>query len=140
MAAGQIYKGRKLRISVNGKTIYHATECSLTIDSNTEDIATKDTDGNVVVPDGYNWSLNTNALVADKETASTQSDFMDVLDLQLQSTEVTIQFTTGETGDFLLSGKAYVTNASITASVGSAVSGSFTFTGNGNLTKSTVSE
>lgn len=135
-----IYKGRKVRISIGGKVIYHATECTVNIDSNTEDLATKDTQGNVVSPDGYSWNASTNALVAELPTGmtSTHSKFMDILDLQLNSTEVDFEFTRGDEDDFVLSGKAYVTAASITASVGSAVSGSFTFTGNGDLSKTVV--
>lgn len=136
----KIYKGRKVRISVGGKVIYHATECTVSVDSKTEVIATKDTQGDVVVPDGYSWTASTNALVAEVPTAmaTTHLKAMEVLNLQLNDTEVDFEFTTGEEDDFVLSGKAYITSASVTATVGTAVSGSFTFTGNGDLTLSVV--
>lgn len=135
-----MFQGKKVRISLAGKVIYHATECTINIDSQTESIATKDTDGNISLPDGYSWTASTNALVAvvSSGSAATHTGAIDVVALQLAQSEVDFEFTTGETGDFVFSGKAYVTSSSITATVGSTVKGSFTFTGNGNLTKSVV--
>lgn len=140
MAAGQIYKGKNVRFSFNGKTLYHATSCSMSISTSLESIATKDTNGTVSVPSNYEWSISTNALVAEKPASSTaHSDFMDVVSLQLAGTEIDVEFTTGETGDFLFSGKVYVESSSINAEVGSSVNGDFSFKGNGDLTKSVVS-
>lgn len=139
MAAGQIYKGKNVRFSFNGKTLYHATSCSMSISTTLESIATKDTNGTVSVPSNYEWSITTNALVADKPASPvTHSDFMDIVSLQLAGTEIDVEFTTGETGDFLLSGKVYVESSSINAEVGSSVNGDFSFKGNGDLTKSVV--
>lgn len=139
--AEKIYKGRKVRISVNNKVIYHATECSVNVSTDVEELATKDTTGKVVVPDGHSWTASCNALVAEPDSgdASAKSKFMDILTLQLANTEVTFEFTTGEVGDFVMSGKAFVTSADVTSAVGAAVSGSFSFTGNGSLTLSVVS-
>jgi len=135
MAAGQIYKGKNVRFSFNGKSLYHATSCKLSISTKLEEIATKDTDGTVSTPSNYAWSISTEALVADKPVASTQSDFMDVVDLQLAGTEIDVEFTDSETGSFILSGKVYVESSDINAEVGNSVTGSFSFKGNGNLVK-----
>lgn len=138
MAAGQIYKGKNLRFSFEDKTLFHATTCSLSVSTTLESIATKDTSGTLSVPGNYEWSLSTSALVADKPTSSTQTDFMDLLALQLAGTEIDVEFTTGESGDFVLSGKVYIESSSITAETGNSVSGDFSFKGNGDLTKSIV--
>ena len=135
MAVGQIYKGKNVRFSFNGATLYHATSCKLSVSTKLEEIATKDTDGTVSTPSNYAWSISTEALVADKPGASTQSDFMDILSLQLAGTEIDIEFSTGVTGDFILSGKVYCESLDINAEVGNSVTGSFSFKGNGNLTK-----
>ncbi|KQS45913.1 hypothetical protein ASG38_14990 [Flavobacterium sp. Leaf359] len=140
MAAGQIYKGKNVRFRFEGKTLYHATSCAVSVTTTLEGIATKDTDGTVSTPSNYEWSITTNALVADKPASSTtQSDFMDILSLQLAGTEIDIEFTTDTAGDFVLSGKVYVESCNITAEVGNSVSGDFSFKGNGNLTKGIVS-
>jgi hypothetical protein len=135
MAAGQIYKGKNVRFSFNGKSLYHATSCKLSISTKLEEIATKDTDGTVSTPSNYAWSISTEALVADKPIASTQSDFMDIVDLQLAGTEIDIEFTDSATGSFILAGKVFVESSDINAEVGNSLTGSFSFKGNGNLVK-----
>lgn len=139
MAAGQIYKGKNVRFSFEDKTLFHATTCSVSISTTMESVATKDTDGTVSVPGNYEWSLTTSALVADKPAGSSQTDFMEMLALHLAGTEIDVEFTTGETGDFVLSGKVFIESTSITAETGNSVSGDFSFKGNGNLTKLLVS-
>lgn len=139
MAAGQIYKGKEVRFKFDDKTLYHATSCALSITTSLEGIATKDTDGTVSVPSNYEWSITTNALVADKPASSTtQSDFMDILALQLAGTPIDVEFTDGASGSWVLSGQVYVESANITAEVGNSVSGDFSFKGNGDLTKALV--
>lgn len=139
MAQGQIYKGKNVRFRFDGKTLYHATSCALSITTTLEGIATKDTNGTVSTPSNYEWSITTNALVADKPTASTtQSDFMDIVSLQLAGTPIEIEFTTDVAGDFILSGTVYIESANITAEVGNSVSGDFSMKGSGDLTKAVV--
>lgn len=138
MAAGQIYKGKNVRLSYNGKTLYHATSCKLSISTKLEEIATKDTAGTVSTPSNYAWNVSAESLVANKPAASTQLDFMDIVSLQLAGTEIDITFTDGASGNFILSGKVYVESSDINAEVGNSVTGSFSFKGNGNLTKALV--
>lgn len=138
MAAGQIYKGKNVRFSFQGKTLYHATSCKLSISTALEDIATKDTDGTVSVPSNYSWSLSTDSLVADKPVVSTQASFMDIIDYQLAGTEIDVEFTDGVVGSFKYAGKVFVESSDMTADVGSSMTGSASFKGNGNLTKSVV--
>jgi len=138
MAAGQIYRGKNVRFSFEGKTLFHATSCALSVSTTLESIATKDTNGTKSVPGNYDWSITTSALVADKPTSSTQTDFMELLSMQLAGTAIDIEFTTGETGDFLLSGTVYIESSNITAEVGNSVSGDFSFKGDGDLTKGLV--
>lgn len=140
MAAGEIYNGKAVRFTLDGKVLFHATSCKLSISTNLEAVATKDTDGEVSTPGNHTWSMTTDCLVADKPTGSTtQSGFMDIVGLMLAKTPIDVEFSTQETGDFILSGQVFVENADIDASVNQSVSGSFSFKGNKNLTKSTVS-
>lgn len=138
MSAGKFYKGKKVRISLDGKTLYHATSCKVDISAKLEEITSKDTEGDVSVADGYSWSASTEVLVADKPLDSTQAEAMDLVDYVLTGEELDFEFTTSETGDFLLKGKVFVSQVSIDASTGSAVKGSFSFVGQGNLDKEAV--
>lgn len=131
---GKIYKGKNLRISVGDKLLYHATSCSLSITTEIESIATKDTNGNVKTPGAYDWSMSTSALVANKPTGSTTHvSFAELMTMQLNNTPVTLEFTTSEAGDFLLTGSAIIESTSISAETAGAATGDFSFSGNGDL-------
>lgn len=135
MAAGEIYKGKNLRLSYDGKTLFHATSCTLSVSTEIESIATKDTDGNMKVAGNYDWTVGTNALFADKETGSTDHvSFSELMKLQLLGQEIDVEFTTGETGDVIISGKAFIESCSISAEVSGSANGDFSFSGNGDLT------
>lgn len=140
MAAGQFYKGKNLRFRFEGKTLFHATSCSLSIASDSDEIATKDTDGKVFIPGSYSGTLSTDNLLADKETgATTAIDSFDLLEYQLNNTLVTWEFSTGVAGDRLVSGSAYLTSSEMTAEESGIASGSFSFNTTGDITISTVS-
>lgn len=140
MAAGTPYKGKNVRWRFNEKTLFHATSCGISISTSLEEIATKDTNGSEVTPGNYTWSMTTNALVADKPVGSTtQFGFNELVALQLAGTKIDVEFTTDETGDFIYSGSVYIENANMTADVGSAMSGDFSFKGSGELVPGVVS-
>lgn len=138
MAAGDIYQGKNVRFSFEGKTLFHATTCSVTVSTTLESIATKDTNGTLNIPGNYEWTMSTSALVAEKPAGSSQMDFMELLTEQLAGREIDVEFTRGTAGDFVLSGKVYIESCSINAETANSVSGDFSFKGNGDLTKSIV--
>jgi len=141
MAQGEIYQGGATRFSYEGKTLYHTKSCKMQISTKMEEIATKDTLGSVVTPSNYSWSISAEALVADIPTGSTATKlgFMDIVSLQLAKTPIDVEMTDGVTGSWVLSGQCYVESADIDATVDQSVSGSFSFKGNGDLTKAVVS-
>jgi len=139
MAAGQIYNGSNVRLSYNGKTLYHATACKLQLSTKLEEIATKDTNGSVVTPGNYAWNISTEALVADIPSGSTTKvGSMGIVDYLLGGTELQVEFTSGETGGWKYGGSVFVESADIDATVDQSMTGSFSFKGNGDLTKTTV--
>lgn len=140
MAAGQIYNGTNVRLSYNGKVLYHTTACKLQLSTKLEEIATKDTNGSVVTAGNYAWSVSAETLVADAPTSSTtQVGAMDIVNFLLAKTELDIEFTSGVTGDWKYAGSVFVESADIDATVDQSMTGSFSFKGNGDLTKTIVS-
>lgn len=134
-----IFQGKNVRISVEGKSIYHATSCKLDISMSLEEIATKDTEGSVNTPGNYSWNASTDTLFATLPAGNTTHKAADeILDYLLAKTELDFEFSTNETGEWVYGGKVYVESASIDATVGQSVTGSFTFKGNGDLTKTAV--
>lgn len=139
MSAGNFYKGKFLRLSYGGKTLFHATSCGLSISTKLDTIASKDTDGEVNTDSGYSWSLSTDCLVADKPVGSTQIDFMDIIDIQIGSSNlIDVEFTTNVAGDFVYSGQVRVASSDLKADLEGIATGSASFTGTGNLTKTAV--
>ncbi len=127
-------KGKDLRIKIGNKKVWHATECSISISTDTEEVATKDTNGKVVVPGDYGYTLSTSALVATLDVGNTTHVTSDqLIALQLAGTAVTWEFASAEVGTILYSGTAYITQSDITAATGSIANTSFSFTGSGDI-------
>lgn len=140
MAAGTIYDGKAMRLRFDDKILYHATSCQLTVASDTQELATKDTNGKIVSMDGYSATLSTDALWADKESTgtTTQIDPAELLGLQIAETPIAFEFTTGTSGDVVISGTCYCNNSDLGAEVGNKATASFQFIVTGDITVDTV--
>jgi hypothetical protein len=139
MAAGSTYPGKNLRIKVDGKTIFHATECSFTTSRNMESIASKDTNGEQSTPGNYTWGLSTNFLAANIPAASiTQIGTKELLDKYQAGVEVAVQFTTNIIGDVIISGMAFIEGINISSPTSGVATGDSSFKGNGDFTTANV--
>ena len=138
MPAGDIIKGKDLRITLIDGTQYHATECSIQSTRNFDEVATKDTNGNITTPDTYSWSISASGLVANKPAASPQKDIHDLWTQHLAANLVAVEFATETAGDIKLAGQAYVESVEMTAATEGRATYSATFKGDGDLTQSVV--
>lgn len=135
--ANEVYNGSQLRIKVNSKLIYHATDAEISVELGTKERATKDTSGVEVSPDLISWSASGNALGAydlDTAEALTHNEFEDLFDLMIAKTLVPVEFTlgtSGTTGDTYYTGNAYITSLSLNATVREDATASFQLTGSG---------
>lgn len=137
--ASEIYKGRDLRIKVEGKTVFHATECSFSSSMNIDSVATKDTIGEVGTPSTLSWTLSTNALMTNAPSGSTTTQgTKSIFDYHTAGTRVSIEFTTGVNGDMIISGEAYIESCEIQAPVQGNATFSASFKGDGNYTTDLV--
>tara|TARA_R110000868_G_C10970676_1_gene769829 strand:- start:8460 stop:8882 length:423 start_codon:yes stop_codon:yes gene_type:complete len=134
MAAGEFYKGKFLRLKFEGKTLFHATTCSLSIATDTDEIASKDTNGKIFDPGNYSGSLSTDCLLADKPDGSTTVvDAFDLMAFQLANTKLTWEFSNGVAGDRLISGETYLINSDFSAETNGIATGSFSFQTSGDI-------
>jgi len=132
-------KGKNLRLKFNDLWLLHATTCGLSIASKTEEVATKDTDGDEILSSGYGYTLSTSALMATLPTGDTTHAVTDYLvDAQLDETLVPWEFTTGVAGDRVYSGMCRVTQSDIAAENGSIATTGFSLVGSGNITRGVV--
>lgn len=135
MAAGQFYKGKNLRIRLNGSTLFHSTTCTLSVAKDMEEQSTKDTNGKIISPGDYGGTLSMESLLADKETGATEVvDWADILQYELDGTLLDWEFSTGVSGDKIVSGKMYVNQSDMTAENGTTATGSYSFTTTGDIT------
>lgn len=132
--AGNTYAGKNLRIRVDGKIVFHATECSFTTSRNMESIASKDTNGEQVTPGNYTWGVSTNFLVANIPNASTtQIATKQILDTYQAGSEVEVQFTTEIVGDVIITGNAFIESINMSAPTNGVATGDASWKGNGDF-------
>lgn len=131
--------GKYLRISVEGKTIYHATNCTFDSNMSITSIATKDTPGEEGLPDIITWNLSADSVVTNApEGATPPLGTKNLLDYHLAGTLLDIEFTTNVEGDFIIAGQAYVESVNIAAPVQGQATFTASFKGNGGYTVEAV--
>lgn len=132
--AGNTYAGKNLRVRIDGKAVFHATECSFTTSRNMESIASKDTNGEQVTPGNYSWGVSTNFLVANIPAGSTtQVGTKEILDTYQDGTEVEVSFTTNIVGDVIITGNTYIEGLNMSAGTNGVATGDCSFKGNGDF-------
>jgi len=129
-------KGKEFRLTVGDKKLYHETEFNISITAKSEDISSKDTAGDESVPDGYNYTFTVNSLTAAAPTGSGAADYIigdTLVDALLAGTLLEWSSLSAVGGSRGYSGQCYCTQADITASNGTTVTGNFSFKGNGDI-------
>lgn len=133
--------GTDLRVYMGGNPIGYATECTLNIDMATVEVLHKDSAGNSAEVDAstISWTMSCSGFVSEDTTINTVTveDQTALQDAILARTSLTLKWSTGATGERLLTGSAYITNYSETGSVGETATYTVNFTGDGALTAGT---
>ena len=132
-----LYQGTTVRIKVDGKTIFHETDATLSSSIDFKEVASKDTAGKLKIANVQTWSLACNTLIANS-AASAQEDIKSLYDTHKAKTLVAIEFSTDVTGDVVFSGNAYVGTFNISATNEEEVTGDFNFEGDGELSIAVV--
>lgn len=136
--ASTMYKGKNLRIKLDGGVIYHATDCNFSSDIEIEKIATKDTNGNLKITGAYDWNLSSSGVVANKPSGGAQEDFKSLLDKHKSGAEVDIEFTTGDVGDVIISGVGFIKSIQVKAPEKGFATSDVTIEGSGDYTVALV--
>lgn len=76
--AGEKVQSGDLRLRLDGKTIFHAVDCSLSLTRNTTERATKDTSGVERSKSTKDWSVSFNGLVTYAGDGVGTHDFSDL--------------------------------------------------------------
>lgn len=129
-----VFNATNLIVLIDGVAVGHTTSAELSVEADLPDATTKDSSGWAEHIKGTrSWGVSVDGLVAYDGSYPSQT----LLDLILNRTSVTLQFTTQETGDTYWTGTASLQSDTISAEMESPASFSGSFTGNGALTSAT---
>lgn len=144
-----VIKGQNLRITVGGKFVAFATNCTVHVSMNLEESSTKDSTNNFTeqTPTGISWDMSCDALYS-VDADVTGKNGVDALDMVLAQAKVAVVFeqANGEknrvpvSGAAIYSGNAWVNDISINAANRQNASYTIQLTGDGQLTKSTPAQ
>ena len=134
MSTGKL-SGTLLLLYVDGTAISSTTSHSMSYEMATRDATTKSSSGNEeVLPGLRSWGIDFDSMVAFDDAKG----YEELRALINGRTEVTLLFTTTDSGDPRWSGKAYLTSISMDAAVEDTVTMSGSFKGTGELTAGTI--
>lgn len=132
-------KGKDMRFEFGEKFLLHATDCSASVTTDTEEIATKDTVGKEITLGDQSYTLSTSALYAtlpDGNTTHVVTPYL--MQAWKNKTPIPWKFTDGVEGHDVYSGVCYVVGAELTAGVAGIAGTSFSLTGTGEFVIDTV--
>lgn len=136
MATLGVVNGHYLRFFDTAVAIAYATECSISWTAEMRELAHKDTTGDgggwVEKAPGQKSATGSTSLLYSEETNS----FATLYAKFTAGTALAVTFTTGESGDSVYSGEAFITSMEINAPNNENVTASISFEFNGEVTLS----
>lgn len=116
-----------------------ATSGSFSAQTEIIEATTKDNDGQrEILIGGVTWSMSVEGLIQ-FNTADSVRGALDVFDLWSDKTQVRVAWMTGNDGDYMYHGNAYITQVEETAGLNEVATFSATLEGDGAITKSLLS-
>ena len=111
--AGEKVMSGNARWSLDGKTVFHATECTLSLTRATKERSTKDTDGRELAKGIKSFSLSSSHLVVYGSDGIASNDFAALTDIFNDDTDtrIAVVFTPSETDkEYTLEGEGIMTS------------------------------
>lgn len=129
------FDGKLLLLYVDNVKVAHSTSFSLSMGTATIDCTSKDSSNwRDLLVGGRSWSISGDAFFTMDGTAG-----LDVFwNLYEGGTSATVKFTTDVSGDDYFSGTGILTTYDVSGGIGEPATFSFTFEGDGVLTRSTT--
>ncbi len=95
-----IYDGSLLRLKIDGSTVYHSTEASISLSRDFKERSTKDTEGTEIAPGIKSWSASCSALGVQELPAgvTTALAFEQLFDTYDSDTILDVEFSLDATG------------------------------------------
>lgn len=129
------FNASKLKILVGVIAINNLTECELTIDGETIDVTTKDSNGwRELLAGMKSWSMSGSGILDYSALEGPDEIYDDLVNGAIAN----LKFSTSTTGDSQFTGQGLYSNLGISAGLEDKVSFSFSIEGTGVLTRSTI--
>lgn len=125
------------RIKIDDENVYHEIGAELSMELETKERETKDTNGTEYRAGKKSWTMSGNGLQVEAVTG-TENTFSALFALYDAAGEVTVEFTTDSIGDKFYTGSALITNLTVNADVNEDPTCSWSLQGTGALTEGTV--
>lgn len=116
--AGEKVMSGNMRLTLNGNTVYHSTDATLTLSRETKERSTKDTDGRQIAKGIKSFSASASALGTYAGDGQGSHDFAALFDLYDDDTDtpVAVEFVPDEADHtFKLSGEGIITSLELNA-------------------------
>tara|TARA_B100000768_G_scaffold46545_2_gene45348 strand:+ start:7512 stop:7919 length:408 start_codon:yes stop_codon:yes gene_type:complete len=126
------------RIKIDTNDVYHEMEAELSMDLETKERETKDTNGSEFRAGKKSWSMSGSGLAVE-ETTGTSSTFATLFAKYNAAAEVAVEFAPATTGEEYYYGQALITNLTVSSSVNEDPTCSWSLQGTGVLTEGSVS-
>ena len=135
MATAGKFDGKLLLLYVGNTKVAHSTSFSLSMGTSTIECTSKDSaNWRDLLVGARSWSMSGDAYFTMDGTAGLDAFW----NLYEGGTSATVKFTTDVSGDDFFSGTGILTTYDISGGLGEAATYSFTFEGDGALTRSTT--
>lgn len=140
MAGEKVISGN-MRLTVEGKTVYHATDATLDLGREFKERSTKDTNGIERAKGKKNWTASSNALAVYGSDGVDTNDFFALFDIYNDDTDtaVAIEFVPDETdAAYKLTGTGFIESLSKNMPNEEDATVSISILGNGAMTKTAI--
>lgn len=140
MAGEKVISGN-MRLTLGGKTVYHATEASLSLSREFKERATKDTNGTERAKGKKSWTASTSALGAYLGDGVGTNDFFGLFDLYNDDTDtpIEIEFVPDEAdAEYKLIGKGFIESLEKNLPNEEDSTVSISIVGSGEMTKEVI--
>ena len=140
MAGEKVISGN-MRLNIDGLTVYHATDATLTMTREVRERATKDTDGTEKAKGIKNFSASANALGAYNGDGTSSNDFSGLFAIYDDDTTetVSIEFVPSESdATKKYTGQAIIDNLELNMPNEEDATASINLNGSGTITEETI--
>jgi hypothetical protein len=137
MAGEKVISGN-MRITIDGKTVFHSTSCSLSLNREFNERATKDTNGTERAKSTKSWTASVEGLAVYGSDGTGTKDFFAIFDAYDSDVDapLDVEFVPDETdADYKLVGEGFIESVEKTMANDEDATISVSILGNGSMTK-----